>query len=134
MLEPYIFSSRSNRVVSSVRGGRRTGTRSLDPEGLTSFCGGSFGVESGFSDGSVSVSLLLEDSESELSSSVGDFVSGTSAGGVFVSFGAGFDIGVFADLAGFSSFLPTDRTVGGSCIGSPANIAFLPFNIGIQQT
>lgn len=27
-----------------------------------------------------------------------------------------------------------ERIVGGSCIGSPANISFLPLNIGIQQT
>ena len=149
---PYIFSNRSNIVVSSVFGGRSPCTLCalFFASPMVDFVGA--GVEiSPLTALSCSASASSDESDSE--SPVSLLMSG---GGVCDSSGAGdsfaipcFALAVFVDVAplifGFSiaPCLPSlaflrdsfkDKTVGGSCLGSPARMSFFALKIGIQQT
>lgn len=134
---PYIFSSRSKSVISSVDGGRST---ACEPAFR-----GSLGVALTDSSGSAAISespsssLEPDASSSGLASSAGAsatlseglFDFGAFGAGGFFSFGLSDDV---PDLDFFLSCLSSEMIVGGSCMGSPARINFCALNMGTQQT
>ena len=116
MLDPYISSRRSNRVVSSVFGGMSRGF----PASLREIR-------------EIGMSCRSSDSESDWGAVTG----GGDAEGFLslsVSFFIDFEAAlvVFVVMAFF--FLSVDRMVGGSCIGSPARMSFFALKMGTQQT
>lgn len=152
---PYIFSNRSNIVISNVRGGLRPRSRTcLDFTLALSF----FAISTSFSFGTFDAassapsefSELAESEPSSLaeSSSTSGLASGTSA---FAFEGLTFapatslllaivlsgvlDPATFLSAAFFSlPDLSNDKIVGGSCFGSPARMSFEALKMGIQHT
>lgn len=133
---PYIFSSLSNSVVSSDRGGVSPFARDFRVLEVS--------FESIARDWSSSISSSLVELESSSTSCA--LASSFSAGGLNISLD-GFRLPVLSllglvkfffslifDRAFLSRFLFVERIVGGSCIGSPANINFLALKMGTQQT
>lgn len=126
MLGPYIFSRRSNKVVSNVRGGRKIGVVFLDA------------LTVGVTDVEIIASVVPSSSadESVAEASVSDWNSfdvedaSLSTGEVEA---LGWAIGGLCHLSFFFLSL-RERIVGGNCMGSPANISFFALNIGIQHT
>jgi hypothetical protein len=123
MLGPYIFSKRSNKVVSSVRGGRKIGVVLL-----TALTVGVTDTEAIVSAVSSSSS---DESAAEASVSDGDSFKEDATGEVEA---LGWAIGVGLCFLSFFFLSLRERIVGGNCMGSPANISFFALNIGIQHT
>ncbi len=137
--DPYIFSRRSKRVVSSVFGGRNTGSliffvRFLSDKDVLGICSATTSASSAPESASVdglsfsrsSVLSLVDCFESPAALVVGlvDFLFPDADCFLPCSLGIFF----------LSRLRSMDNTVGGNCIGSPARINFLALKIGIQHT